>query len=57
MDFNRNLMGGKRPHKGIGKYKNLTLTQRLIAESEALEAYHKRVHQGRFSDSKRKKSK
>ena len=43
--YNRNLMNGKRPHKKIqrfGKYK--TLAERLIAESEALEAYHKRIN-------------
>lgn len=42
--YNRNLIGGKRPHKGISKYgKCKTLTERLIAETNALEEYRKRV--------------
>ncbi len=45
-NFNRNLAGGKRRNRGITKYgpdKCKTLTERLIAESKALEAYHKRI--------------
>lgn len=45
MDYNNNLMGGKRPHRNITKYKGLSLTERLIAEVKALDAYHKRVKQ------------
>lgn len=44
--YNRNLMGGKRPHKKIqrfGKFK--TLAERLVAESNALMDYQKRVGQ------------
>jgi hypothetical protein len=53
MDYNRNLMGGKRPHKGITKYPiTLSLSERLIAESKALDDYHKRVGQGRWKKSK-----
>lgn len=49
MGYNRNLMGGKRPLRGTGRhpeYLKMTLTQRLIAETEALDKYHKRVKQG-----------
>jgi hypothetical protein len=55
MDYNRNLMGGKRPRRGTGthpEYLKMNLTQRLIAETKALEAYHQRVKQGRFSPKK-----
>lgn len=45
MDFNNNLMGGKRPHRNITKYGGLSLTERLIAEVKALEKYSKRVGQ------------
>lgn len=47
-DYNRNLMGGKRPHKGFNKYKNLSLSERLIAECKALDNYEKRVKQGKY---------
>lgn len=43
--YNRNLMGGKRPHRKFSKFGNLTLIERLIAESKALTAYQKRVGQ------------
>jgi hypothetical protein len=44
--WNRNLIGGKRPHRGIQRYGHLTtLTQRLLAESKALEDYQRRVGQ------------
>jgi hypothetical protein len=47
-NFNRNLVGGKRPNKGITKYgKCKTLTERLLMESQALTDYHKRVEQGK----------
>jgi hypothetical protein len=47
--YNRNLMGGKRPHKGITKYPaSLTLAERLIAETKALDDYCKRLKQGRY---------
>lgn len=42
-------MGGKRPHKKItrfGKYK--TLSERMMAETKALNDYEKRV--GRYKD-------
>jgi hypothetical protein len=55
MDYNRNLMGGKRPHKGITKYPiTLSLSERLIAETKALDEYHKRVGQGRWRNLKKK---
>lgn len=43
--YNRNLMGGKRPHKKIqryGKYK--TLSERLVAEAKGLADYQKRAY-------------
>lgn len=44
--YNRNLMGGKRPHKKIGRFgKYKTLGERLLAESRALTQYLKRVGQ------------
>ena len=44
--YNRNLMDGKRPHKGIQKYgKFPTLGERIMAESKALTDYQKRVGQ------------
>lgn len=44
--YNRNLIGGKRPNKKINRFgKFTTLSDRLIAESEALMAYQKRVGQ------------
>ena len=43
--WNRNLIGGKRPHRGIQKYGHLTLAQRVLAESKALTDYLKRVGQ------------
>lgn len=47
--FNRNLVGGRRRNKGITKYgKYRTLADRLKAEVAALDAYHKRVGQGRY---------
>lgn len=45
-EYNRNLIGGKRPHKGIqryGKYK--TLSERLIAETKGLNDYLQRINQ------------
>ena len=44
--YNRNIMGGKRPHRGIQKYgKYKTLSERAAAEAKALDAYFKRVGQ------------
>lgn len=48
--FNRNIMGGKRPHKGITKLGHLTLAQRVLAQGKALEAYQKRVGQYKSLD-------
>lgn len=47
--YNRNLCGGKRRKRGITKYGKLSLTERLIAETKALDDYHKRVKQGRYA--------
>ena len=44
--YNRNLIDGKRRHKGIQKYgKYQTLSERCMAESKALTDYLKRVGQ------------
>ncbi len=44
--YNRNLMGGKRPHKKFNRFgKFTTLAERLKAEAEALTAYQRRVGQ------------
>lgn len=44
--YNRNLMGGKRPHRKFSRFgKFNTLAERLMAEGKALEAYQKRVGQ------------
>lgn len=46
MGYNRNLMGGKRPNKKIGRYgKYKTLSERLIAEADGLRKYSERVGQ------------
>ncbi len=43
--YNRNLMGGKRPHKKMHRYGIFkTLSERLIAEAKGLADYHKRVY-------------
>ena len=47
--YNRNIAGGKRNHRGISKYGKMTLSQRAVAEGQALEAYQKRVGQGKFA--------
>ena len=46
--YNNNLMGGKRRKKNYAKYGHMNLTERLIAESKALDDYCKRVKQGRW---------
>ena len=48
--YNRHIMGrGNRPHKKIQRFGHCkTLTERLIAETEALDKYNKRVGQGRY---------
>jgi hypothetical protein len=44
-DYNRNLIGGKRRHRGFQKCKNTnSLSERLILESKALEDYFKRIN-------------
>ena len=41
-NFNRNLIGGKRPNKGIEKYgKCKNISERLKLESKSLEEYLK----------------
>lgn len=50
--YNRNLIGGKRQHRGISLYGKMSLADRVVAESKALEAYQKRVGQGKFSKKK-----
>lgn len=43
--YNRNLIGGKRPHKKISKFgKYNTLGERMMAEGLALTKYLKRVN-------------
>jgi hypothetical protein len=57
--YNRNLIGGRRPHKGIqkyGKYQNLSLNDRLIAETIALNQYLARIKNIKFDIAKFKKS-
>lgn len=44
-EFNRNLIGGKRPNKGLTKLYGLSLSERLKVESTALTQYKKRVNQ------------
>lgn len=42
--YNRNLIGGRRPHKKITKYGHYkTLSDRLKAESKALQDYYDRI--------------
>ena len=42
--YNRNLCGGKRPHRKIQKFgMYTTLSERLLAESKALRSYLDRV--------------
>jgi len=44
--YNRNLVGGKRPHKKITRFGHCqNLSERLMAESAALVKYQKRVGQ------------
>lgn len=43
--YNRNLIGGRRPHKGCTKLQHLSISERIIKESYALMAYQKRVGQ------------
>lgn len=45
-DYNRNLMGGKRPHKKFARYgKYNSLGERLQAVDRGLAKYQKRVGQ------------
>ncbi len=45
--YNRNLTGGKRPHKKITKFGHCkNLNERLIAETKALNEYLKRINHG-----------
>jgi hypothetical protein len=42
--YNRNIIGGKRPHKGVQKYgKYKTISDRLIAECKGIEQYKRRI--------------
>ena len=43
--WNRNIMGGKRPNKGITKYGRFTLGERIMAEGKATREYEQRVNQ------------
>lgn len=50
--YNRNLIGGKRPHKGSTKLQFISLSERVLIESQALELYQKRVKQGKYKNNK-----
>ena len=52
MEYNNNLIGGKRPNRNITKYRGMTLSQRVLAEGKALTAYQIRV--GQYSPDKNK---
>ncbi len=46
--YNRNIIGGRRPHKGVQKYgKYQTLTERMMAEMTSFEEYVKRTQSPR----------
>ena len=52
--YNRNLVGGKRPHRKIskyGKYWVSSMEERFAAEQKALEDYQKRVGQFKRNES------
>lgn len=42
--YNRNLMGGRRPHRGIQKYGKYTFAERVKAEIIAYNEYLERVY-------------